>query len=74
MKIVLTTTYSNVDKEFLDWWLKHHGKHYGIPDDIGLGDVPFKHAIQNKDPTSDVIGTTIIEVINDPREREGDER
>ena len=63
MKIRISTEYSNVDEEFLSWWLKNNAPNYGIPNDIDIEDVPFKHVLENKDPTSEIRGTTVIEVI-----------
>ena len=62
-KIIIQTTYENVDIEWLKFWLSECSKIYGIPDDENLiNELPFVHSIRSKDPTSEVVGTTVIEI------------
>lgn len=58
MKLVLTTVYENVDQDWLDWWLAEFGRRYGAKS--------LPHTLTSKDPTSDVVGTTTIEVVTVP--------
>ena len=65
MKVVITTTYENVDQEWLDWYLKRLAMSEVLP-----GSMSLTEKIQNdgfaefssKDPESDVVATTKYEV------------
>lgn len=60
MRLILQTVFKNVDREWLDWWLKSAGPTYGIrADNIEPGE-EFTHKVESKDPTSAVVGTTVI--------------
>lgn len=57
MKLIIKTTYENVDKAWLAWWLDNNGPNYGV----NIRN-PLPHEMTSKDPTSEVVATTRIEV------------
>lgn len=67
MKFVITTTYENVDDEWLDWYLKRLKAAEVTPGSTGCADTVREDGyaeFSSKDPTSAVIATTSYEVIN----------
>lgn len=55
MTLKLETVYRNVDKEFLDWWIKNNGPNYGVK---SIHDLPA--SLDAKDPTGPVMSRTTI--------------
>jgi len=60
MELTLTTTYKNVDDEWIKWWLKTNAHNFGLESDNVEPGEEFQHSITSKDPTSNVIATTQI--------------
>lgn len=65
MKVIVTSTYENVDQEWLDWWLERLSVHSPLPGGreaaSTLQSETFS-SFSSKDPTSDVIATTTYEI------------
>jgi hypothetical protein len=63
MKLQLTTTYENVDHHWLKWWIETNGPNYMMSD---VTDRPiFPVEFVSKDPTSEIVGKTKIELIEE---------
>jgi hypothetical protein len=59
----LTTTYVGVDHHWLKWWIETSGPNYMID---SVKDRPiFPAEMTSKDPTSSVIATTRIELLEE---------
>lgn len=66
MEMIITTTYSNIDQEWLDWYLKRLANEEALPGStLIIKDLKScgQAAFTSKDPTSDVIATTEYEII-----------
>lgn len=66
MKVIVTSTYENVDKEWLDWWLKRLAAAEVMPGSMSIVSELIKNGSAkfiSRDPTSDVVATTKYEVI-----------
>lgn len=70
MKLVLTTTYNNVNGKWLDWWVKEMGPKYKM--DYKQKAPLFPHTLTTKDPTSGVWANTIVELKEEDDLREAD--
>lgn len=62
MRVIVTSTYENVDSEWLEWWLNRIAK---FPENVEVvrelreGNTA---AFSSKDPSSQVVATTTYEV------------
>lgn len=66
MKVVITTTYENVDQAWLGWWVGRLESSEGILGSVKVASTLLREGRaewSSKDPTSEVIATTKYEVI-----------
>lgn len=65
LKLTITTTYENVDQEWLDWWFDRLANEQVMPGSTVIVEELKEcgHAVfTSKDPDSDVIGSTAYQV------------
>lgn len=66
MKVIITSTYENVDQEWLDWYLRRLANENVLPGSTWIASdlkVFGKAEFSSKDPQSEVVATTKYEVI-----------
>lgn len=66
MTVKITTTYRNVDQEWLDWYLKRLANEQLLPGSTSIAD-KLKDAgraiFESSDPSSDITATTEYQVL-----------
>lgn len=66
MNVVVKTEYTNVDQEWLDWWLNRLRNEDSLPGGSEIVDELIKWgnaSFTSKDPTSGCVGETTYEII-----------